>query len=341
MPPVIPIPADIAELTGPLIIGHLFNWGLLGALCIQAYIYYLAFPHDPIWPTKVLSSCVFILEVAQTCLNTRDAFRNFGAFWGDMLNLDDIGTYWLGVPVMAGIVSGIVQFFYAWRIWVLTKRYWIPSVIVVLSLTQSVSAFVAGNAARQINHFSELQAETYVVTSVWLAGTALCDTVIAMSMTWTLLRARTGVNTTDAVVFRIVRLSIETGTLCAIFAVLDLIFYVVFMHNNFHLVPSIALTKMYSNSFFAVLNSRVKIRDGRLGQTFSTDPTVCTCSASAPPLASVRFRSIGGIYPSESGPGVHDVELTQMTSGSVRDGLESPDDPKRRLPIGNETSDSF
>lgn len=71
-------------------------------------------------------------------------------------------------------------------------------------------------------------------------------------MSWTLLRARTGVRSTDALVVRIVRLSVETGTLCAAFALLDLIFYLTFKHNNFHMIPSIALTKMYSNSYFAV-----------------------------------------------------------------------------------------
>ncbi len=79
----------------------------------------------------------------------------------------------------------------------------------------------------------------------------MCDTVIAVSMSWTLLRARTGVRYTDAVVVKIVRLSVETGTICAICAMLDLIFYLGFKNKNFYTLPSIALTKMYSNSFFA------------------------------------------------------------------------------------------
>lgn len=42
-------------------------------------IYYLVFPGDAIWPTKSLAAFVYILEVAQTCIVTSDAFRNFGS----------------------------------------------------------------------------------------------------------------------------------------------------------------------------------------------------------------------------------------------------------------------
>ncbi|KAF9012809.1 hypothetical protein BDZ89DRAFT_1167212 [Hymenopellis radicata] len=332
MPPMVPIPSDIAELTGPLIIGHLFNWGFLGALCIQAYIYYLAFPHDRIWPTKALCTCIFILEVTQVCINTRDAFRNFGLLWGDVLDLDLISTYWLGVPVMAGIVSAIVQFFYAWRLWILTKRYWLPGPIVFLSLTQSISAFWTANAARRINHLSELQTETYVVTSIWLSGTALCDTVIAGAMAWTLLRARTGVRSTDAIVFRIVQLSIETGALCAIFAVFHLVFYVVCMHNNFHLAWGIPLTGMYAtgmyaNGFFCA--TQFQAEDSRrelvYGPNLLTLYIFCFCTSHCtPPLQ--RH--------------VHDLEFSQVCS-DARDEAENQNDSKHVMNIASASPDDF
>ncbi|KAF9018248.1 hypothetical protein BDZ89DRAFT_353559 [Hymenopellis radicata] len=242
----IAIPDNIAELTGPLLLGHFFNWGLFGILCVQAYIYYLAFPNDRLWPTKALTVFVFLLELAQTFVNTRDAFRNFGFGWGDMSELDLMGTYWFGVPVMAATVSFVVQIFYAWRLWILTGRFWIPGAIILFSLTQCVAGMYAGDCAKRLNHFTVLQADhtSHVVISLWLAGTALCDTVIAVTMSWTLLRARTGVRSTDAVVVKIVRLSVETGTICAICALLDLIFYLGFKNKNFYTLPSIALTKM-------------------------------------------------------------------------------------------------
>ncbi|KAK0215800.1 hypothetical protein IW262DRAFT_1402347 [Armillaria fumosa] len=280
----------IAQLTGPLVIGHFFNWGLFGALTLQAYIYYIAFPTDRFFPTKALALTIYLFEVAQTCIATSDAFRNFGTGWGDLIQLDALGTYWINGPLMTSLVSATGQFFYAWRIWILTKEFWVPSVIVLLSLTQAVAGIYAGVWADEIGHFSEIQTKTYVVTSMWLAGTALCDVIISVTMTWSLLRARSGIRSTDILVIKIVRLTVETGSTCAAFAIIDLVFYRVYQHNNYHLVPSIALSKLYSNSLFAVLNSRVRIVGGRTGDSTAPDPTLTNNGAVPRQALSVRHR---------------------------------------------------
>ncbi|KAF8908270.1 hypothetical protein CPB85DRAFT_1222934, partial [Mucidula mucida] len=95
---------------------------------------------------------------------------------------------------------------------------------------------------------------------IWLAGTASCNTLIAVSMSLTLLKSRTGMCQTNILLSRIICLVVETGTVCAVCAVLDLILYLVFMHNNYHLAPSITLTKVYLNSLFAVSNLRFSVR---------------------------------------------------------------------------------
>jgi len=177
---------------------------------------------------------------------------------------------------MISIVSALGQIFYAWRIWVLTKRIWIPVIILALALVQSGAGMWSGVWAHQIGHFSEIQMVTYKVTSVWLAGTALCNFIIAASMTYTLLTSRSGMRSTNAVIVRIVRLVIETGTVCALFAILDLIFYLRFPHKTYHLILTTALSKLYSNSLFAVLNSRIRILGSRTGDTTDFDPSLAT-----------------------------------------------------------------
>ncbi|KAF9456645.1 hypothetical protein BDZ94DRAFT_1177317 [Collybia nuda] len=172
--------------------------------------------------------------------------------WGDFADLNEVGLYWFHGPVMTSIISGLGQIFYAWRIWVLKKRTGIPVVIIVLALVQAGAGIWSGSSAHLIGHFSEVQTINFKDTCVWLIGTALCDIIITMSMTYTLLTSRSGLRSTNAIIVRIVRLTIETGAVCAIFAVLDLTLFLRFPHNNFHLSPSIALSKLYSNSLFAV-----------------------------------------------------------------------------------------
>jgi len=133
----------------------------------------------------------------------------------------------------------------------------------MISLTQGVAGIWVGVSCHFLGKFSEIQNMTYKPASVWLGGTALCDVIIAAAMLYYLMTVQTGFAATKLLITRVVRVTIETGFICAAFAVLDLSFYVRFPNNNYHLAPSIALSKLYSNSLLVVLNSRVRFVGGR------------------------------------------------------------------------------
>lgn len=98
---------------------------------------------------------VYVAELLQVVLATRDAFRTFGPGWGDIEILDQVGWVWFSIPVMSSIskthflsgyftvligyvfvltVSFTVQMFFAWRIRILSRKNWIPLAILIVSL---------------------------------------------------------------------------------------------------------------------------------------------------------------------------------------------------------------
>ena len=72
-------------------------------------VYYLGFPKDRLIP-KAIVGVVFILELLQTVLATKDGFDYFGAGWGNMLALDQVGLFWMSVPVLTGIRAWYFRF---------------------------------------------------------------------------------------------------------------------------------------------------------------------------------------------------------------------------------------
>ncbi|KAF8916020.1 hypothetical protein CPB85DRAFT_1291128 [Mucidula mucida] len=164
-----------------------------------------------------------------------------------MTDLDEMGWLWFSVPVMSSIISMLAQGFFAWRIWILSNRWYISASILLLSLIQGVAGIWSGISAHYVGVFSKVQTHNEVTTSVWLAGTAFCDVIIAISMMYYLNQSRTGFRSTNLILAKFVRLTIETGAVCATFAILDLTFFLIYKHNNYHLAPSIALSKLYSN----------------------------------------------------------------------------------------------
>jgi len=251
------IPPDIAKLTGPLLLGVVFNWGLLGALIVQVYIYHTAFQRDKII-LKTLVWSTFVLEVLGTVMITRDAFRVFGTGFGNMEPIETVGWLWFSGPVLNSIISCSAQFFYAWRIWVLSSSYWVPGAILLLACVQGGTGFYSGWFVQYVGVWSRVP-EAYRTTCVWLGGTALCDVLITGTMIYFLRRSRTGFKATTNILDKFTRVTVETGFVCAAFALLDLAFFLAFQSNNYHLAPNLPLSKLYSNSLLAVFNARARI----------------------------------------------------------------------------------
>ena len=72
---------------------------------------YLGFLKDP--PTrKILVYAVYVSELVQTILFSQMAFKQFAAGFGSFEALDEVGTFWFAVPVLASIgMPSLLLFF--------------------------------------------------------------------------------------------------------------------------------------------------------------------------------------------------------------------------------------
>ncbi|KAK0241075.1 hypothetical protein EDD85DRAFT_1019950 [Armillaria nabsnona] len=268
-----PVPPGypIERLSGPEIVAGLLHWGLFGTLSVQLYLYYLAFPKDGTF-TKSLVYGIYIVEFAQTMLVTHDAFAMFGYGFGDIETLTDMHFNWLTVPIMSAAAACVGQGFYAYRIFILSKSRIIPILVICVSLTSSVAAIITGVYSFQAGSIIKLNnRKTSVAVGIWCGASALCDIVIAICMTYYLMRRDTGFRQTRILVTKLIRLTIETGSVTAVVALLNLILFYAFPRQTFYGTPALIMPKLYANTVYMVLNSRIRILGGRDTYTSSTD----------------------------------------------------------------------
>ncbi|KAK0434155.1 uncharacterized protein EV420DRAFT_1754600 [Desarmillaria tabescens] len=273
-----PVPAGypIERLSGPLIVAYLLHWGLFGTLSVQLYLYYLAFPKDRQF-TKYLVYGIYIVEFVQTMLVTHDAFAMFGYGFGDIEALTDMHFDWLTVPIMSAAVACVGQVFYAYRIFVLSKSQIVPIFVTCVSLTSSVAAIITGVYSFEAGNVTKLNnRKTSIAVGIWCGASALCDIVIAICMTYYLMRSDTGFRRTRMLVTKLIRLTIETGTVTAVVALLNLILFFAFPHQTFYGTPALIMPKLYANTVYMVLNSRIRILGGRDTYTSSMDMSITT-----------------------------------------------------------------
>ncbi|KAJ7084819.1 hypothetical protein B0H15DRAFT_847710 [Mycena belliarum] len=246
----------VAQLVLPLFLGTLINWSLFGTFLVQTYIYFLAFPKDRRL-CKLLVGFVLFLELVETISNGHDVINIFGAGWGNMEALDDVGWAWFSVPVMGSIVACVGQLFYARRIYIIGHNLYICGLIIIVSVIQLGGGIWTGVEICIARKYSLLQYNNVVATATWLAATALCDLIIVFSTVFFLVKLRQPrFRATYSNVSRIIRMTLTTGLLCASFALFDLFLFVMYKGTNYHLALCIELSKMYSNSILLILNSR-------------------------------------------------------------------------------------
>ncbi|KAI0326383.1 hypothetical protein GY45DRAFT_1373999 [Cubamyces sp. BRFM 1775] len=275
--------SNVAQLTGPQLLGQFINWGLMGALSVQIYLYHVMFPKDPI-SLRGFVYGLFVFEWIQTGLITENAFNVFVYNFGDVPNVLKFHNSWFSVPVMCGVVSVSVQFFYARRIFVLSGSYIIAGVICLLALTQGSAAIASGVLLKNIHTAADQKATTPAIAT-WLGGSALVDIVIAVTMTILLLKTKTGFRRSDSLVNKLVRLVIESGTITASVAIVDVVMFAALPQTLYHECPALALAKLYANMMVTSLNNRAFLQ-----REASDMSTVNTTSAFAPTMSTVTAR---------------------------------------------------
>ncbi|KAI0683983.1 hypothetical protein C8T65DRAFT_683473 [Cerioporus squamosus] len=159
---------------------------------------------------------------------------------------------------MTAAVSFVVQCFFAWRIWMLSRSKVLTGVVIFVH-----GAGIAGGVVLVIIQANAVEASlNRVMVSV------LVDAIIAGSMAYLvrhmLLRSKTGIKQSDAMIHKLIWLGVETGALTAVVALV----YAIALYLARR---ALVLPKLYSNTFLVSLNNRAfASRPEVLTQSFTT-----------------------------------------------------------------------
>ncbi|THH13765.1 hypothetical protein EW146_g6492 [Bondarzewia mesenterica] len=262
MAPLPGVPSNVALIQGPLLLGYLFGYGLLGILVIQLLLYHANFPNDHLW-IKILVWIVFLAEIVATVITTVAAWRGLAAGWGDLDTLRKPGWALTALPVVSAFTA--------------------------VSALQWIMAFYITVQEEKLNNFSKLSSEytAEVTASTFLQLYALSAAHVCqygLDCTCSLFNPF-GWMQTQSLVNKLIKLTVETGAITALGAGLEVIFYRVFQDNNLHFLFFLVLAKLYafhaglasmmqtdvsnrclrrySNTLLATLNARAMFKQGR------------------------------------------------------------------------------
>ncbi|KAK0449461.1 hypothetical protein EV421DRAFT_1996530 [Armillaria borealis] len=253
-----PIPTGhpIAEVSGPIIVACLLNWGLFGTLSVQLY---------DRRSLKYLVYGIYIIEFVQTMVVARDTFVTFGYSFGDVEALTRMNYSWLTVPIMSAVAAGVGHVFYAYRIFILSKSRILPIFVICVSLISSVAAVITGIYAFHAGNVIKLNNR---------------KTSIAIGLMRKHYQFPSHPNADHKDNSSHYRNGIYdrrlTPLTLAVVALLNVILFFVFPHQTFYMTPALLMPKLYTNTVYMVLNSRMRIIGGRDTYMSSNDMSITT-----------------------------------------------------------------
>jgi len=206
---------------------------------------------------------LFFIETLQTALSGADLYYWFGTGFGNMNHVASPYASAFDVPVIGSIVGLSVQFYFAYRIWLLGNKenWWLSGVICVVSTVDATAAFGGGIYAHVQKHFASGH-WLKILATTWLVGNTVSDMLIASAMMYHLVRLkkRDGSFSSHALV-SIVRLTIETNLLTTSVSIVAMVMVILYPNTNWYTCPTAVIGKLYSNTLLVSLNNRISIRD--------------------------------------------------------------------------------
>lgn len=245
---------NVQSLFGPFLIGAFINIFLYGILVIQSFFYFRAYRGDPARLRYFVLFLVFC-DTVNSIFDIGVIYEPLVLRYGTPRALERVPIMLPVAPLLTVIISASVQSFICWRIRVITKSWIIPSFICIFifsAFAGGVATCITGSIFNKFSQFNKL--DPAVIT--WLGSSAVADISITISLVVSLTKRRTSNEKTNDAIDRIIRLTIHTGAVTAIFATLDVVLFVAIPDSTFNFVFDFALTKLYTNSLLSTLNAR-------------------------------------------------------------------------------------
>ncbi|TEB27769.1 hypothetical protein FA13DRAFT_1794514 [Coprinellus micaceus] len=248
---------------GPMLIGTFVNMILYGILIMQTYHYYLTYKSDPKW-IKTLVYYLFIVESLNTACDIQMMYQPLIQHFGEAEATKFFPMMFAAEPIVIVAVSTPIQFFFAWRVRLLTKSNWLAFVICFFSIVSMAGGIWTTVLIVKVKLFSRKE-EMHWSALVWFLAACVADIIITVVLVITLSRRKTGFSATDDAIQKIIRMTVQTGALTALFAVGDVVFFMSLGRTALNFLWDLALSKLYANCLLSTLNARATIKESTQG----------------------------------------------------------------------------
>jgi len=270
MPPA-PVVINISKPFGPVFWGIIFNLIFFGMSICQALSYFRRTTQDHI-TVKLTALAMIILDIASSCLVISVTWTDLVVEFGGLAQFLGTNSQIGAECVMSGCIAFLAQMYFVSQIRNVKPAGQIGNAVIYVVATLSCIGFVFGLACASVMLLNQSTPHYNIHFQVVFGGSkgtnAVCDLIATAAMIHYLKGSKAGVKSTSNLLDALSTIFMNRGAAVMLLQIFTFIMFFAFENPQYWLAPHLLLTKMYVNTFFAILNSRDFLREKYLGSSF-------------------------------------------------------------------------
>ncbi|KZS95422.1 hypothetical protein SISNIDRAFT_494350 [Sistotremastrum niveocremeum HHB9708] len=251
---------QLSTSVGALLIGDMVALAIWGTSSFQTYIYFTQSTFQEQW-IKLLVAVLWFLDTLHI------AFASHGMYYYLVLNYSNPSALafinWsIAITVaITALITFIVHCFFARKLYILNPTiFWIPCVIVLLTSARLGFGLAATTQCFKQKTYENLSHFVHWLFTTGLALAVLSDIFVTAAFCIYLARSRTGFSNMDAILATLIRYTIQSGAATCIVAGAAMLCAALMPHNAVWIAIHFSISKLYTASTVAGLNSRNPLR---------------------------------------------------------------------------------
>lgn len=248
---------------GPIQVCGLLSAALFGCLACQSYLYFARFRSDHL-ALKASVSAVILIQLGHFVCVISMLWTMTVSTYGDPSQLTVLPLAAdLAVP-LSGLTVFIVQSFYAFRLWRLTRNAFLPILCQMLSLIAQISTFVVTAKAISMTDLVDFGNNQMLLVELSFVARAACDLITTAGIAWSLKKERdSGIGGTVTMIDLLIKWTIETGLVTSLLALTLATWFPNLKQQSFSWIGLWLLwPDVVGNTLLASLNRRLLLRQG-------------------------------------------------------------------------------
>jgi len=264
---------DISPELGALFWGTLVSMLLTGITIVQAYRY---FPSKDRPIIQLIALSMLLLDLISTALSAQGLYHYLLPNFGSTIPLDRLVPALAAECMITTCIIAISQLYFAWQLHALAQKPFVKYTVSGAVLVLSLLAFAGGLGCSVVmfvhaTHILSARHHLFnTMAGVAKVPAALADTIATLSLCFSLGYARTGIRATDSVIKTLIGFMIQRGVLVTLIQIGLLIIFYVSSSHLYWLGFHVNVTRVYANTFFAMLNGRGALKDELQMKSFAT-----------------------------------------------------------------------